>query len=316
MRLPWLALVLVLSVGWPATRASAATVTMVTLDDRPCNTLFVQQLAAIAGIDLILSTTPADALNADCVSLNTVAAGSLVASRSTDPSALPAPHLRPDALVQFAVPRAQPFVKDAASLAAYSAALQTLANPDTQEIVRAAIAGDGPMPADTALADYARRLRGWLAYLDRAAIPRDRLLITLDDNRPGPLAAWLKLTLERYSDHVQDGTDEGMMLLLARWLREHETGPAAYEIGLVWTDPAGLLETHAFESGMPVENTLRMTDWLHVRVTSDLKGVARWRPVLWIHAGSNGAAADGARVVATVEALSDRPVVVADIAAL
>lgn len=303
---------LVLSAAIPARAEGLPSLLMLTLDDRPVNTLFVQQLAAIAGINLELTTDPARAGAADLVSLNAAAFGSLVASRSGDPSYLTPPILKSQALVHFAVPRVQPFVKDEESLAAYAKALNSLSDMSIQELVRAAIAGEGYDLGDPALADYARRMRAWLWYLERAQLPPDRLLITLDDNRPGPLSAWLKLRLREFSHHVHDGTDEGMMLLLARWCREQQSGRIPPELGVLWTHPADPLTLQSFESATPMENVIRMADWLRLRVTPALKVVAPWRPVLWLH-GGNG---DVSAVTAQTEAVGDHPVIVADYAQL
>ncbi|MCG3152470.1 MAG: hypothetical protein GEEBNDBF_01770 [bacterium] len=298
---------------WSAAPAWAGErVLMLTLDDRPCNTILVQQLAAIAGVELELTTRPDRAGEAELVSLNAALFGSLVASRSGDPSRLTVPRLRHDALVHFAVPRVQPFVKDDATMKAYTAALESLKQPAIQEQVRAAIAGEGPMPADPPLADYAQRMRGWLDLLAGASIPPDRLLVTLDDNRPGPLAAWLKTRLRRYTPHVQDGTDEGMMLLLARWCRERQAEVLPPEAGIVFTSPSDAVTLQAFESGMPLENVLRMADWLHFRMTPSLKTLPSWRSVLWLH----GSPITPERATALAQELDQHFVVVGDIAKL
>lgn len=285
-------------------------VRMLTLDDRPVNTLLVQQLAAIAGVRLELTTDTATVAQCDLVSLNAATFGSLVASRSGDPTGIPVPKLKSRALVHFAVPRVQPFVKDADTLARYAAALEQLKKIEVQEAVLGAIAGTGPEPTDPALADYAHRMRAWLDFLRRADIDPDRLLITLDDNRPGPLSAWLKLRLGTASRCVHDGTDEGMMLLLARWLRESQRDAHPVEMGVVWTAPASLLDIQAFESGMPVENLLRMGDWLHLRLTSKTDHLPAWAPLLWMHGGQ----ATAEEIVAASARLGAHPVVVADYA--
>lgn len=316
--LPMLLLSLLLMPATVRAATEEPTIVMLTLDDRPCNTILVQQLAAIAGLDLELTTDPGRAEEASLVSLNTALFGSLVASRSGDPTGMAIPWLQEDALVHFAVPRVQPFVKDEATLKAYSTALESLKKAEVQESVRAAIAGEGPDPESAPLADYAHRMRSWLELLDRAGIDPDRLLITLDDNRPGPLAAWLKLMLRNYSDHVHDGTDEGMMLLLARWCRERQAlWPAnstglTIESGLIFTDPGDAVKLQAFESGMPIENIIRMADWLHVRMTPSLDTLPTSRSVLWLHASDINAT----RATEIATALGSHPVIVGDIAKL
>jgi|GEM_PF-3043480 len=319
--IPGLLLLLLVAMLCPTHAAAATeepTIVMLTLDDRPCNTILVQQLAAIAGLQLELTTDPTRAADASLVSLNTAMFGSLVASRSGDPTGMAIPRFRDDALIHFAVPRVQPFVKDDATLKAYAAALESLKKPEIQEAVREAIAGEGPDPQSAPLADYAHRMRAWLELLDRADLDPDRLLITLDDNRPGPLAAWLKLMLGNYSEHVHDGTDEGMMLLLARWCRERQalwpsdnTG-LTIESGLIFTNPSDAVTLQAFESGMPLENIIRMADWLHVRMTPSIGTLPPSRSVLWLH----GSDISAARSTEIATALGTHPVIVGDIAKL
>jgi hypothetical protein len=291
---------------------------VLTLDDRPPNYLMLQQVGAIAGvyIDLALggsiqSDERADLAEFDLISLNAAAAGSLVGSRTADPYALQPPLINPGALVHFAVPRAQPTVTDAAILKEYQEVMKTLEKPDVQKAIAAVAMDAAPGTGNEYLDIYAFRLKGWLDFLDRANINPDRLLITLDDNRPGPLADRLKLELGKYSHHVMDGTDEGMMLLLARFLREHQPQqPPA--VGLIWTAPGDLLAIAPHESALVAENLLAELDWLNARVTSRLDMLDPWRPVLWV----SGAGSENGRKAYISEAmryLGDRHVVVADI---
>jgi len=299
-------------------------VRILTLDDRPPNYLFIKQLGAIAGVypEIELGNTierglhlPADLTEFDLVSLNAAIADSLVGSRVSDPGYLNPPILRDDALVHFAVPRAAPTCTDEDDWALYADALNSLYDAETQERVWDVVIGSKAGTGSEYLDHYAQRLGGWIRFLSRCGIDPDRLLITLDDNRPGPLADRLKLTLGGLSNHVMDGTDEGMLLLFARYLREHQPD-APSTLGLVWTTPADLLRISPVESAFVVENVFAELRWLKARITSRLDLLDDWRPVLWI----NGAGEEGREDIrsnsirAVNNILGNKRVVVADIA--
>lgn len=299
-------------------------VKILTLDDRPPNYLFIKQLGAIAGVypDIKLGNSverglhlPADLTEFDLVSLNAGVADSLVGSRTTDPGYFYSPILRDDALVHFAMPRAAPTWLSEDDIAKYADALNSLYDAETQKHVWDVVNGSSKSTGSEYLDHYANRLRAWIRFLSRCGIDPDRLLITLDDNRPGPLADQLKLTLERLSNHVMDGTDEGMMLLFARYLREHQPD-APSTVGLVWTTPADLLRISPVESAFVAENFFAELRWLKARSTSRLDLLDDWRPVLWI----NGAGEEGGEDIrsnsirAVNNILGNKRVVVADIA--
>jgi hypothetical protein len=221
--------------------------------------------------------------------------------------------VRPDALLHFAVPRVEPTVADQNLAQQYAQVRESMNNPDVQRQVLASILGESAPLQNSAFDAYARRIRGWLDFLDRAGYDPDRLLITLDDNRPGPLSDGLKLLLGKYSRHVHDGTDEGMMLLFARALRERQTDLPT-TCGIVWTDPGDLTAVMPFEGAMVAENLLSMADWLGLRVSPDIDLLESWRPVLWIN-GSGAPDDRRAESISTVCAeLGDRRVIVADVA--
>jgi len=298
-----------------ARASDPVTITILTLDDRPPNNLFLKQLAAIAGIDLVVEFDPSAASTADCVSLNAAVAGSLVGSRSADPCTLAPPSVRPDALIHFALPRVEPTVLEQANSPEYSRVRQALQDPDIQRAVLAAIQSDSGIENDPCLASYADRMKGWLEFLGRADYDPNRLLITLDDNRPGPLSDGLKILFGRFSNFVYDGTDEGMMLLLARALRERQDGASLpTTCCVVWTDPEGMLSVQPFEGAMPVENVLTMSRWLGVRLSPNCELYEPWRPMLWIHDSSADETHVPDRVRSVSERIGDRPVIVADIA--
>ncbi len=286
------------------------TIAILALDDRPPNTLLVKQVAAVAGIDLVFTTDPTEA---DLVSINAAVAGSLVGSRTADPLMLVPPVVSPEALLHFAVPRIEPTVVESDARAEYARIRTELENPDLQREILAAIRGDSDLPADEYLAAYVERMLGWLDLLDRGGYAPARLLITLDDNRPGPLSDGLKLLLGEYSHHVQDGTDEGMLLLLARALREMQISPPP-TCGLILTAPGDLAALQPFESGTVAENALEMARWLGLKVSPRLDLLESWRPALWIH-GAGSAENERADFIRerTLQ-LGDRPVIVADIA--
>jgi hypothetical protein len=291
----------------------SVTITVLTLDNRPPNTLLLQQLAAVAGVDLVLESDPEAASWADCVSLNAAAAGSLVGSRTADPWLLKPPKVRPDALIHFAVPRVEPTVVDKEVMDEYRRVREALADPALQREMIEAIAGRASIPEDEYMAAYVDRMRGWLDFLSRAGYDPDRLLVTLDDNRPGPLSDGLKSLLETYSRHVQDGTDEGMMLLLARALRERQIS-APVTCAITWTHPGDLVAVQPLESGFVVENALAMSRWLGLRITPRGDLTEQWRPVLWIHGPYADAATRADLVRGKCAELGDRGCIVADIA--
>jgi hypothetical protein len=290
-------------------------ITILTLDNRPPNDLFIKELAAVAGVDVQIGFDPSMASTADCVSINTAVAGSLVGSRSVDPWTLTPPEVRPDSLLHLAIPRVEPTVTESGLVQEYARVREILADPAVQNQVLDAIRGNSAVLDDPVLSSYVNRIKGWLDFLDRAGYDPDRLLITLDDNRPGPLSDGLKLLLKKYSNHVQDGTDEGMMLLFARALierREAEGRPVT--CGIVWTSPEDLLKVQPFESAMVVENLLSITDWLNLRISPNIDLVERWRPVLWVHGSGSDEIERSDMIQEVSETLGDRPVIVADIA--
>jgi hypothetical protein len=315
-------ILLFLSLGTGPTDASEihpTSIKVLTLDDRPPNNLMLKQLCAIAGIypeitfGYELSAQEVDLTDYDIVSLNAAVAVSLVGSRSADPSALMPPVVNPDALVHFAVPRAQPTVTDKDVLKEYQRILSQLSELETQKFVTSIIEGKLETTGDVYLDEYAYRLVGWLQFLERANLDPDRLLITLDDNRPGPLADRLKLELGKYSHHVMDGTDEGMMLLLARYLREHQKNTPS-TVGVIWTCPTSAVETAPLESGYVVENLLSELDWLKARATSHLDMLESWRPILWINGTGLPDAGRENLIPKRQLKIGAMPVVVADIA--
>ena len=307
--------------GFGAPAEHPGSVKVLTLDDRPPNFLMLKQMGAIAGVyvdarlgDSVPKADGIDVTGFDLVSLNAAAAGSLVGSRTVDPWSLQPPLVDAQALVHFAVPRAEPTVKNETILKQYEKIRHDLETYETQVKAAAVIAGESETTGDEILDEYARRLMGWLDFLGRTGIDPDRLLITLDDNRPGPLSDRLKLMLSRYSHHVMDGTDEGMMLLFARWLREHQPcNPTT--AGLIWTAPGDLMAIAPYESGFVVENLLAELDWLKARATSRLDMLEPWRPVLWVCGAGEEEGKHREKLIKSVMVkLSDRRVVVADIA--
>jgi hypothetical protein len=286
---------------------------ILTLDTRPPNNLFLKELAAVAGIDVTVSFDPAISSSADLISINASVAGSLVGSRSADPWTLDPPVVKPGALLHFAVPRIEPTVLESGMSTQYSHVREMLSDPDLQRHVLDAISGDGISLGDPFLDNYVIRMKGWLDFLLRAGYDPDRLLITLDDNRPGPLSDGLKLLLGRYSLHVHDGTDEGMMLLLARALRERQT-PAPTTCGVIWTDPSDMVSVMPFEGGMVAENVLGMSDWLKFRITPRIDLLESWRPVLWINGAGLSDETRANEIRDVCVSLGDQPVIVADIA--
>ena len=297
----------------PSSATEPVILTALTLDNRPPNNLMLKELAAIAGIDLYVSFDPGTAQSADLVSLNAAVAGSLVGSRSVDPWKLVPPILKPDALIHFAFPRVEPTVSESAIISEYARVRQELNNPDTQRTVLRAIFDEAIPIENEYLAGYVDRIRGWLDFLNRAKYDTDRLLITLDDNRPGPLADGLKLELGKYSHHVRDGTDEGMMMLLARALRERQSDLPTTCV-IAWTDPADLTSIQPFESSLIAENVFSMADWLGLKISSKPELYENWRPVLWIHGPGSDETVRPEKIISMSENLGEKTVIVADIA--
>ena len=162
------------------------TISILTLDDRPPNYLFLKQLGAIAGIELEIEFGARESCAADCVSLNAASCGSLVESRTADPWTLTPPEVRPDALLHFAVPRVQPTVTDAENLRNITMLFPSLTQPKIQREAIRFILDAEYRTENEYLQDYADRIVGWLDFLERGNYrPRTRILITLDDNRPG-----------------------------------------------------------------------------------------------------------------------------------
>jgi hypothetical protein len=285
---------------------------MLTLDDRPPNNLLVKELAAIAGINLIVEFGPSNAPDADLVSLNAAACGSLVGSRTSDPWILQPPVVRPDAYLHFAVPRVQPTVADQSLKTEYDNVMTLLQNPDMQRDVIGAIKGEDISFENLTIDAYVNRMRGWIDFLRRCNYDPDRLLITLDDNRPGPLSDGIKLLLGEFSHYVYDGTDEGMMLLLARALRDRENNPAS-TIPIIFTNPADLVSVQPLESALSIENIFSMADWLQMRISPAINLYEQWRPVLWIHGTGTEDSDTPALIRSTLNTVADRKVIVADI---
>jgi len=287
-------------------------ISVLTLDDRPPNYLFLKQLGAIAGIELEIEFGMTESSEADCVSLNAAACGSLVDSRTADPWTLTPPEVKSHALLHFAVPRVQPTVTDPEKLAEYNRVISQLSQVELQRETLKAILDPEYSTDNEYLQDYADRILGWLDFLDRGNYDPDRLLITLDDNRPGPLSDTVKILFGEFSHYVQDGTDEGMMLLLARALGERrERLPSTCPV--IFTDATDMVSVQPLESGIMIENVLTMVDWLQMRINPRWDLYEDWRPVLWIHGGDNEDTRLQ-RVVEIGERLGDRRVIVADVA--
>ncbi len=286
---------------------------ILTLDDRPPNNLLLKQISAIAGINIVVEFDPSSASTADLVSLNAAVAGSLIGSRTIDPWNLDPPEIRPDALVHFAVPRIEPTTFSPEVAEQYSRIRQTINDPVMQYLVLDAIRNDNIEIDDPYFMEYVRRIRGWIDFISRAGCDPDRFLITLDDNRPGPLADGLKELFGEYSNYVYDGTDEGMMLLLARALRERQDSSCrTNSYGITWTSPWDLLEVRPFESATPLDNLLVMSDWLELTPSPIIDTDAEFQPVIWIH--GSGGMEKPLLIESTSELIGDQRVIVADIA--
>lgn len=297
----------------PAAQASEPiTLKILTLDDRPPNNLLVKELGAIAGINLVVEFGPDESPDHDLVSLNAASCGSLVGSRTSDPWFLEPPVVRPDAYLHFAVPRVQPTVADLEIKAEYDNVISQLQNPDLQRDVLRAILGSEIEFENRFIGEYVDRMAGWIDFLRRCDYDPDRLLITLDDNRPGPLSDGIKLVLGEFSNYVYDGTDEGMMLLLARALRDKQT-ESSNTIPIIFTNPADLVTVQPFESAFSIENILKMADWLQLRISPSIDLYEHWRPVLWIHGPGNESSDTPGLIRDAVNTISDRDVIVADI---
>jgi len=321
-RIPVVLMIFLLLCSVAGRASEPVTIKVLTLDNRPPNCLFLKELAAVAGIDIVVQYGPSSATDADCVSVNAAVAGSLVGSRSADPWTLEPPDVRADALLHFAVPRVEPTVSEQGVAEEYRRVRAALESAETQRMVLAWVQGQNVhMLEDShvdATASYAHRISGWLDFLSRADYDPDRLLVTFDDNRPGPLSDGLKLMFGEFSHYVYDGTDEGMMLLLARALwhalpARDRNRRLPVSCGVVFTDPVTLVGIMPFESGMSLENLLIMSRWLGVRLTPRIDLIEQWRPVLWIHS-SDGGESITQRIADISTSLRDRRVIVADIA--
>jgi hypothetical protein len=297
----------------PSGATEPVSITILTLDNRPPNNLFLKELAAVAGVDVTVSFVPDMAPVADCVSINAAVAGSLVGSRTIDPWKLDPPDVKPTALLHFAVPRIEPTVKEIGVADQYAKIREKLTDPDLQREVLDSIRNKDRSLDDPYLNNYVNRMRGWLDFLGRANYDPTRLLITLDDNRPGPLSDGLKLMLGKFSRCVYDGTDEGMMLLFARALHEAQIDPPT-TCGIVWTDPGDLTAVMPVESGMVAENILTMASWLGMRITPRFDLLENWVPILWVNGAGSTDDTRADFAVATAVKIGDRPVIVADIA--
>lgn len=300
----------------PATASEPVNLKILTLDDRPPNYLFLKQFGAIAGVELDISFDPSDVSTAECVSLNAAVADSLVNSRTVNPWELEIPDINPKALVHFALPRVEPTVLSNEQKSEYARIRNELQNPDLQRQVLSSIQGISQLPDDQNLADYILRIRGWMNFLGDCGLNPDRLLITLDDNRPGPLSDGIKLILGEYSNYVYDGTDEGMMLLLARALREKQEFKAV-TVPITWTHPADITNVMMFESSMVIENILFMADWLGVKISPEIDLTENYRPVLWINGqGIQDRDDRMLNIMVKSDSIAGRDVIVADIGAL
>lgn len=277
------------------------------LDDRPANLLFVLVLLALGGADPCLWTRfdgveakhregpppirtladmspPPAGPGPDLINLNTLAARSLVGSRTADPRKLPVPKLPQDGLYWFVVPRIEPTARDPATQAAYADIRNLLSPQQTgrQQRVLAVLKGDAGWESleNPHLRDWAQRTDGWFRWIEKLRLPPDRLLILFDDNRQGPLSSYLR---ERYgwlSDHVIDGADEGGCLAAARAVKDRQKQPL--QAAVVYTNPGSAGQRGRYE-GMGVSAILA-----HQAAWTGLTLVERSRlhpgePILLVH---------------------------------
>ncbi|MEO7994753.1 MAG: DUF4127 family protein [bacterium] len=275
------------------------------LDDRPPNLFFVVLLAAMAGQSLCIwprydngaarwaTTSPArtdlaslvvsNQTGTPLISLNALAAGGLVGSRRIDARTLGVPHLPSTGLYLFVVPRIEPTSQDDATKEAYHDLRNALGDQVTQLKVVDVLTGKEPVTSlgDPHLRDWVGRTEGWFRWLEACQIPQDRLLVLMDDNRPGPLGDYIR---ERYgwlSSSVIDGADEGGLLLYARALWE-ERGRPPLELGLLYSSPGRTHDRGRYE-GLPLDEVLaRQAAWLGVRLVP-VAETAKTTPVLLIH---------------------------------
>ncbi|HYE77890.1 MAG TPA: DUF4127 family protein, partial [bacterium] len=317
------------------------------LDDRPPNLLWVVLLATIAGSPLCvwdryngveakwglvpyrqerLSTVriPAQG-NIPLISLNTLAAGSLVGSRIIDPRTLEVPKLPPEGLYLFVVPRIEPTSTDAEAIRAYEEIRNFLHSDVTQFAVVDVLSGKSPVERlPVRMRSWVNRTQGWHDWLEACQIPPDRLLVLFDDNRHGAVSRHLRELYGYLTPHVIDGADEGGMLLLARYLRERAGGKAP-SVGVFYTSPGKARALGRYE-GLPLDEVLaRQAAWIGLELVEDREAKAR-TPALLVHnwsAERQGDRHDPDRwnpnpippdLQDLISRLTGRPTVVADIA--
>lgn len=273
------------------------------LDDRPPNLLLVVLLAAMAGSPLcvwdnydgveakwglvpyrrdgLARVTIPSGDQIPLISLNTLACGSLVGSRSVDPTTLEVPKLPANGLYLFVVPRIEPTSTDAEAIQGYNEVRNFLHSDVTQLAVVDVLAGKIPIERlPVRIRDWVRRTRGWHEWLSACQLPPDRLLVLFDDNRYGPVSRYVRDLYGWLTPHVIDGADEGGMLLLARYLRER-TGklPA---VGVYYTSPAKARDLGRYE-GLPLDDVLaRQAAWIGLDLVP-YADAARSAPALVVH---------------------------------
>lgn len=270
------------------------------LDDRPCNLLFVIMLCAMAGSQPCLWTryegveakqrvgpppvrtlqqmTPPAHEGPLVISLNTLAAGGLVGSRSADPSQLPIPSLPLDGLYHFVVPRLEPTARDEASRDGYREVRKFLNGTNStgtngQLRVLKVLKGEESLDSlpHGSIREWVTRTEGWYRWIEALRLPPDRLLITFDDSTPGPLAGWLHERYGWFSEHVLDGADEGGLLLAARAIRE-ESGRTV-RAGVLYDNPVGAAKRGRYESLTLERLIAAQATWLGITLVpaSELK---------------------------------------------
>jgi len=279
------------------------------LDDRPCNLLFVVMLMAMAGSHPTLwerydgveakhrtGPPPIRTLNAMTlpshdgpvlISLNTLAAGGLVGSRTADPVHLPVPTLPEDGLYHFVVPRLEPTATDEATKEGYREVRKFLNGTNStgtngQMRVLKVLKGDAPLESLPvgSIREWVTRTEGWYRWIEALRLPKDRLLITFDDSTPGPLAGWLHERYGWFSDHVVDGADEGGMLLAARAIREQTD--ITVRAGVLYSNPAGASKRGRYES-LSLANLIRAeAEWLGVTLVP-ASALKPGEPLVLIH---------------------------------